>query len=74
MGGRIQDMPIVHVNVWKGFSDEAKRKVIESITKVFTEMGIPAEAVEVVIHEIPMENWGIGGEQAIKKFKHAKTP
>jgi len=74
MGGRIQHMPIVHVNVWKGLSDEAKRKVIEGITKVFTEMGIPAEAVEVVIHEIPMENWGIGGEQASKKFKHAKTP
>jgi 4-oxalocrotonate tautomerase len=75
MGGRIQDMPIVHVNVWKGFSDEAKRKVIEGITKVFTEMGIPAEAVEVVIHEIPMENWGIGGEQAIKNLnmqKHRK--
>jgi 4-oxalocrotonate tautomerase len=67
-------MPIVHVNVWKGFSNEAKKKVIEGITKVFTEMGIPAEAVEVVIHEVPMENWGISGEQASAKLKHAKIP
>jgi 4-oxalocrotonate tautomerase len=67
-------MPIVHVNVWKGFSTEAKKKVIQGITKVFTEMGIPEEAVEVVIHEIPMENWGVGGKQASNKLRHAKIP
>jgi 4-oxalocrotonate tautomerase len=67
-------MPIVHVHVWKGFSDEAKRKVIAGITGVFTEMGIPAEAVEVIIHEVPMENWGVGGGQASDKLKHAKIP
>lgn len=67
-------MPIIHVNVWKGFSNEAKKKVIAGITKVFTEMGVPVEAVEVVIHEIPMENWGVGGEQASEKLKHAKIP
>jgi len=65
-------MPVVHVNVWKGFSNENKKKVITGITKVFTEIGIPAEAVEVVIHEIPKENWGVGGEQASEKFKHIK--
>ena len=67
-------MPIIHVNVWIGFSNEAKKKVIAGITKVFTEMGVPVEAVEVVIHEIPMENWGVGGEQASEKLKHEKIP
>ncbi|MBS7655653.1 tautomerase family protein [Candidatus Bathyarchaeota archaeon] len=67
-------MPIVHVNVWKGFSSEAKKKVIEGITKIFIELGIPAEAVEVVIHEVPMENWGVAGQQASEKFKHVKIP
>jgi len=67
-------MPIIHVNVWKGFSNEAKKKAIAGITKVFTEMGIAVEAVEVVIHEIPMENWGAGGKQASEKLKHAKIP
>ena len=71
---RTKNMPIIHVNVWKGFSNEAKKKVIAGITKVFTEMGIPAEAVEVVIHEIPMENWGVGGEQASERLKHVKIP
>ncbi|RLG91475.1 MAG: 4-oxalocrotonate tautomerase [Candidatus Hecatellales archaeon] len=67
-------MPIVHVYVWSGFSDEAKKKTIKGITKVFTEMGIPAEAVEVVVHEIPKENWGVGGEQASEKLKHVQPP
>ena len=67
-------MPTVHVYVWKGFSNEAKKRVIEGITKLFTEMGIPAEVVEVLIHEVPKENWGVGGEQASEKLKHVKTP
>jgi len=67
-------MPIVHVYVWSGFSNEAKRRVISGITKVFTEVGIPREAVEVVIHEIPKENWGVGGEQASERFRDVKTP
>jgi len=67
-------MPIVHVYVWSGLSNEAKRRVISGITKVFTEVGIPREAVEVVIHEIPKENWGVGGEQASERFKDVKPP
>ncbi|RJX16068.1 4-oxalocrotonate tautomerase [Candidatus Bathyarchaeota archaeon] len=67
-------MPVVHVYVWSGFSDEAKKKTIADITKIFVEMGIPAEAVEVIIHEVPKENWGVGGEQASKKLKHVKPP
>jgi len=67
-------MPFVHVYVWKGFSNEAKKRVIEGITKLFAEMNIPPQAVEVIIHEVPKENWGIGGEQASKKFKDVKSP
>ncbi len=67
-------MPIVHVYVWSGFSDEAKRKTIAGITNVFVELGIPKEAVEVVIHEVPKESWGVGGEQASEKFKQVRPP
>ncbi|MHA1615883.1 MAG: tautomerase family protein [Candidatus Njordarchaeales archaeon] len=67
-------MPIVHVYMWSGVSKEAKIKIIKGITKTFEELGIPAHAVEVVIHEIPKENWGVGGEQASEKFKETKPP
>ena len=62
-------MPVVHVNVWKGFGEEKAKSVIEGITKVFVDMDIPAHAVEIVIHEIPKSHWGIGGETASEKFK-----
>lgn len=64
----------MHIFVWKGFSNEAKRRVISGITKVFAEIGIPSEAVEVVIHEVPRENWGVGGEQASEKLRDVKIP
>lgn len=67
-------MPIVHIYVWSGFSSEAKRKVIDGVTRVFAELGIPPEAVEVIIHEVSKENWGICGEQASERLKHVKTP
>ena len=69
-------MPIVHVYMWSGVSKEAKAKIIKGITRVFEELEIPAHAVEVVIHEVPKENWGIRGEQASEseKFKKTKPP
>ena len=62
-------MPIVHVNVWKGFGEEKTKTVIQEITKIFVDLGIPENAVEVIVHEIPKSNWGIGGVSASEKFK-----
>lgn len=67
-------MPVIHVMVWKGFSNAAKKRVINGITKVFTEMGVPAEAIEVILHEVPKENWGVGGEQASERLKGIAPP
>jgi phenylpyruvate tautomerase PptA (4-oxalocrotonate tautomerase family) len=39
-----------------------RRRLYRRRNQSLTEIGIPAEVVEVVIHEIPMENWGAGGE------------
>jgi len=48
-------MPIVHVYMWSGMSREAEEKIIKGITKVFEGLGIPRQAVEVVIYEVPKE-------------------
>jgi 4-oxalocrotonate tautomerase len=55
-------MPIVQVSVWEGMSAENKKKTVEGITRVFEEMGIPKEAVTIVIHEEPKSNWATGGQ------------
>ena len=46
-------MPTVHVNVWEGFGEERVKTVIQNITKVFVDLGVPAHAVEIIVHEIP---------------------
>jgi 4-oxalocrotonate tautomerase len=70
----VENTPIVHVYMWSGLSREAKARIIKGITKVFEELGIPGQAVGVVIHEVPKENWGVGGEQASEKIKEARPP
>ena len=62
-------MPVVNVNVWEGFGQEKAKIVIQDITKVFVNLGVPVHAVEVIIHEIQKTHWGIGGEPASEKFK-----
>ena len=62
-------MPIIQVNVWEGFGEEKVKAVIQNITKVFVDLGIPQHAVEVIVHESPRTHWGIGGEPASEKFK-----
>jgi len=55
-------MPIVQVSVWEGWSAENKRKAVEGITRVFEGLGVPKEAVEIVIYEAPKSNWATGGK------------
>ena len=63
-------MPIVQVYVWKGFGEKKAKNVIQNITKVFVNLQIPENAVEVVVNEIPKSHWGVGGEPASEKFKN----
>ncbi|MFH1637643.1 MAG: tautomerase family protein [Candidatus Woesearchaeota archaeon] len=64
-------MPIVTIETWP-LEKERKPVIIKKITDVFTELGIPAQAVTVVIHETEMDNWGSAGEQHSVKFKDLK--
>jgi 4-oxalocrotonate tautomerase family enzyme len=65
-------MPIVTVETWP-LKNEAKPAIIKKITTVFTEMGIPAQSVTVIIHETPLENWGTEGEQHSITYKDLKA-
>ncbi len=64
-------MPIVKIETWP-MEEERKPELIKKITGIFTEWGIPPEAVTVLIRETEMDNWGSGGEQHSVKFKHLK--
>ncbi len=64
-------MPIVNIETWP-LKKEDKPIIIKKITEVFTELGIPAQAVTVLIKETKLDNWGSGGEQHSVKFKDLK--
>ena len=61
-------MPVVQISVWAGMSEENKKKVVEGMTRVLEEIGIPSEAVTVIIHETPKTNWATGGQLHSEKF------
>jgi phenylpyruvate tautomerase PptA (4-oxalocrotonate tautomerase family) len=52
-------------------SSENKKKACEGITKVFEDLGVPKEAVEIIIYEAPKCNWATGGQ--LHSERHART-
>jgi 4-oxalocrotonate tautomerase len=69
MDGGVNHMPLVQVHLWEGATQERVKTTICKITDVFVEMGIPAQAVQVLVYEVPKTNWGIGGEPCSEKYK-----
>ena len=66
-------MPIVQVSVWKGMTLENKKKTVEGITKVFEGLGVPKDAVEIVIYEAPKCNWASGGQLHSERLAHVRS-
>ncbi len=62
----VEDIPVVIVEMWEGRTEEQKEKLIKGITKTFEELGVGAEWVNIIIHDVNKSNWGIRGEQASK--------
>ena len=67
-------MPIVHVHFWEGVGEKQVKTMIGGITKVITDLGVPEQAIEVLVHEIPKTHWGIGGVLASEKLKDVLPP
>jgi 4-oxalocrotonate tautomerase len=65
-------MPLIQVTVWEGMSPENKKKTVEGITKVFEDLGVHKEGVEIVIYEVPKSNWATGGQLHSERLAHIK--
>ena len=61
-------MPVVQLSVWTGISLENKKKIVQGITTVLREIGIPQDAITVIIYEAPKENWASGGQLHSERF------
>ena len=61
-------MPVVQVSVWAGISKENKKQIVEGITKVIADIGVPREAITIIIYEVPKTDWASGGQMHSEKF------
>lgn len=59
-------MPVVIIEMWEGRTEEQKERLIKGVTKAFEEIGVKAEWLNIIIHDVPKSNWGTGGKQASK--------
>ena len=57
-------MPVVIVEMWEGRTIEQKRQLAKGITSSFVKIGTPAEAVHIIINDIPKHNWATAGKLA----------
>ncbi|KSU63318.1 4-oxalocrotonate tautomerase [[Bacillus] enclensis] len=55
-------MPIIHIEILEGRSDEKVRELINGITKITVQtLNVKPDQVRVIIHPIPRRYWGVGG-------------
>lgn len=59
--GRSDRYTLVEITAFPGRSVGAKRALYAAIVRNLGEAGVPADDVSIVLHEPPMENWGIRG-------------
>jgi phenylpyruvate tautomerase PptA (4-oxalocrotonate tautomerase family) len=59
--GKTQNYTIVEFQLFPGRSLDAKRKLYEGVVRRFGELGIQPSDIIIVLHEPPLENWGIRG-------------
>ncbi|WP_279630266.1 4-oxalocrotonate tautomerase [Ectopseudomonas oleovorans] len=60
-------MPIAHVHIMEGRSDEQKEAMIREVSEALARtLDSPLDRVRVLITEVPKSHWGIGGEPVSK--------
>lgn len=55
---------IVTIDCFAGRSPQAKRRLFAGIADELEGLGIPRDHVSTILHEIALENWGVGGGHA----------
>jgi 4-oxalocrotonate tautomerase len=61
-------MPHVEISLWPGRDAETKEKMIREVTDAMVRTsGAPAEAVTIIIREVPQADWAVGGVPFSKK-------
>jgi len=60
-------MPVVIVQMWEGRTIEQKKTLVEGINAAFVKIGVPPEALQIILKDVPKHNWATGGKLASEK-------
>lgn len=52
---------VVEISMFSGRSIEAKRRLYANLAKSFWAFGVPDCDLKIIIHDVPRENWSVGG-------------
>lgn len=55
-------MPVVTVEMTEGRTLEQKKQLATDITAAFVKMGVRAEGLYIVMHDVPRQNFAVGGQ------------
>lgn len=59
--GCTENYMLIELSVFQGRSLEAKRRLYRAMVDGLGKFGIAPSDILIVLHEVPMENWGIRG-------------
>jgi len=62
--GKSENYTFIEFQIFPGRSLEAKRALYRGIVSRFGELGIEPADIVIVLHEPPLENWGVRGMPA----------
>ena len=68
-------MPWITVQLLAGRTVEQKKELVAALTRETSRVcGCSTDAVQIVIEDVQMDNWGIGGILASEKFPGPPSP
>lgn len=56
---------VVEIALFTGRSIEAKRRLYAALVGELAAFGIAASDLKIILHDVPRENWGLGGKAAV---------
>ena len=62
--GKGEHFTVITVDAFAGRSVDAKRALYQALVSRLAPLGIPANDVLVIVHDVPLESWGTRGGKA----------
>jgi phenylpyruvate tautomerase PptA (4-oxalocrotonate tautomerase family) len=59
--GKTENYTVVEISIFAGRSLDAKRALYQAIVRNLGALGIAPSDILIVLHEVPLDNWGIRG-------------